>query len=27
MALNLKKYLLNKPEALEDFPFGPEAAV
>jgi predicted DNA-binding protein (MmcQ/YjbR family) len=27
MAFNLKKYLLNKPEAVEDFPFGPEAAV
>lgn len=23
----LKAYLLSKPEALEDFPFGPEAAV
>lgn len=27
MAFNLKKYLLDKPEAVEDFPFGPEAAV
>lgn len=27
MAFNLKKYLLNKPEAVEDFPFGPEVAV
>lgn len=23
----LKRYLLGKPEALEDFPFGPDAAV
>lgn len=23
----LKRYLLSKPEALEDFPFGPDAAV
>ena len=27
MAFDLKKYLLNKPEAVEDFPFGPEVAV
>jgi predicted DNA-binding protein (MmcQ/YjbR family) len=27
MALDVKKYLLNKPEAVEDFPFGPEVAV
>jgi predicted DNA-binding protein (MmcQ/YjbR family) len=27
MAFDLKKYLLNKPEAIEDFPFGPEVAV
>ena len=27
MAFDLKKYLLNKPEAAEDFPFGPEVAV
>ncbi len=26
MAFDLKKYLLNKPEAVEDFPFGPEVA-
>lgn len=27
MAFDVKKYLLNKPEAVEDFPFGPEVAV
>ncbi len=27
MAFNIKRYLLNKPEAIEDFPFGPEVAV
>ncbi len=27
MAFNIKKYLLDKPEAKEDFPFGPEVAV
>ena len=27
MAFNLKKYLLNKPGAVEDFPFGSEVAV
>lgn len=27
MAFNLKKYLLDKPEANEDFPFGPDIAV
>ncbi len=27
MAFNIKQYLLNKPEAIEDFPFGPEVAV
>jgi predicted DNA-binding protein (MmcQ/YjbR family) len=27
MAFNIKKYLLDKPEAAEDFPFGPEVAV
>lgn len=27
MAFDLKKYLLNKPEAVEDFPFGPEVTV
>lgn len=27
MTFDLKKYLLNKPEAVEDFPFGPEVAV
>ncbi len=27
MAFNIKKYLLEKPEAKEDFPFGPEVAV
>lgn len=27
MAFDLKKYLLNKPGAVEDFPFGPEVAV
>lgn len=27
MAFDVKKYLLNKPEAIEDFPFGPEVAV
>ena len=26
MAFDIKKYLLNKPEAVEDFPFGPEVA-
>lgn len=26
MAFDVKKYLLNKPEAIEDFPFGPEVA-
>ncbi|MEH6566793.1 MAG: MmcQ/YjbR family DNA-binding protein [Halopseudomonas sp.] len=25
--MNLRQYLLSKPEAQEDFPFGPEAAV
>lgn len=27
MAFNIKQYLLDKPEAKEDFPFGPEVAV
>ncbi len=27
MAFNIKQYLLNKPETIEDFPFGPEVAV
>lgn len=27
MAFNIKKYLLDKPEAKEDFPFGPQVAV
>lgn len=27
MAFDVKKYLLNKPEAVEVFPFGPEVAV
>lgn len=27
MAFNIKQYLLNKPEAIEDLPFGPEVAV
>lgn len=27
MAFNIKQYLLAKPEAKEDFPFGPEVAV
>lgn len=27
MAFNIKQYLLNKPEVIEDFPFGPEVAV
>ncbi|HTF94997.1 MAG TPA: MmcQ/YjbR family DNA-binding protein [Cellvibrio sp.] len=27
MTFNVKKYLLAKPEAEEDFPFGPEVAV
>jgi predicted DNA-binding protein (MmcQ/YjbR family) len=27
MAFDVKRYLLNKPEAVEDFPFGPEVAV
>lgn len=27
MAFNVKQYLLAKPEAEEDFPFGPEIAV
>ena len=27
MAFDVKKYLLNKPEAVEAFPFGPEVAV
>jgi len=26
MAFDIKKYLLNKPEAVEDFPFGSEVA-
>jgi predicted DNA-binding protein (MmcQ/YjbR family) len=26
MAFDVKKYLLKKPEAVEDFPFGPEVA-
>lgn len=27
MAFNIKQYLLDKPEAIEDFPFGPDVAV
>lgn len=27
MAFNIKHYLLDKPEAIEDFPFGPDVAV